>query len=146
MQEARSLNNGASASPVVAKPKRPRKPRATKVTTPVIENLSGFHPTEFNVLILPDEAEDMITTKGGIKFYKPLDTVEKETHAGQRGRLIEVSPLAYTYERWPAGKVPPQPGECVVFAKYSGVRMTSRKDGREYLMMKDKDIICSEDE
>jgi co-chaperonin GroES (HSP10) len=88
----------------------------------------------------------MITTKGGIKLFKPVDTAEKEKYAGQRGRLIATSPLAFTYERWPDGASPPKAGQKVIFSKYSGVRMESTKDGREYLLLKDKDIVCTEDE
>lgn len=109
-------------------------------------NTSGFHPTEFNVLILPDPAEDMITTKSGIQFHKPIDVVEKERMASQAGRIIEVSPLAFGYERWPDGSRPPQVGDKVIFAKYAGIRRQSKKDNAEYLMLKDKDIICTEDE
>lgn len=143
MQEAPALSNG-HAKPQPVKVKKPRKSKAAvEIAYP---NLSGFSPTEFNVLILPDDVDDVITTKGGVKLFKPVDTAEKEKYAGQRGRVIAVSPLAFSYERWPEGAAPPQVGQKVIFAKYSGIRMESKKDGREYLFVKDKDIVSTEDE
>lgn len=149
MQEAPTLSNGHAEPAAPVKAKKPRKVKAEDKAIPIVPtvpNLSGFYPTEFNVLVLPDDVDDVITTKGGVKLFKPVDTAEKEKYAGQRGRLIAVSPLAFSYEKWPAGAVPPQVGQKVIFAKYSGVRMESKKDGREYLLVKDKDIVCTEDE
>lgn len=105
-------------------------------------NLSGILPTEFNVVVRPDPVSETIRTKSGIEIFKPVDTQEKEKYAAQGGTLIAVSPLAFTYERWPDGAQPPQVGDKVIFAKYVGMRWTGR-DGVEYIIMKDKDIVAA---
>ena len=107
-------------------------------------NNSGIHPTEFNVLIVPDKVDEFITTSSGIKFLKPVDTVDKEQMAAVSGTLIAVSPLAFGYERWPDGSSPPKVGQRVVYAKYSGMRFQG-KDNVTYILMKDKDIAAGLD-
>lgn len=100
-------------------------------------NLSGIRPVEFKVLIKPDEVEEK--TAGGIII--PDETKDREQHAQMAGTLIEVSPLAFTYEAWPEGSGPPEPGNRVLFAKYAGFSRTG-KDGVEYRVVSDKDITC----
>jgi co-chaperonin GroES (HSP10) len=95
----------------------------------------GFTPTEFNVLILPDIVEEK--TKGGIIL--PGSTKDAEQHAAQRGLLVDVSPVAFTYETWPQGSEPPQKGQRVVTGRHVGIRLEGR-DGRQYWLCKDKDI------
>lgn len=104
-------------------------------------NMSGFVPVEFNVVIFPDGAEDTIKTESGVKIYKPIDLVDKEEHACQTGVLIATSPLAFTYDNWPDGARIPKPGDRVIFGKYSGFKSRG-KDGKDYRLAKDKDIIA----
>ena len=101
-------------------------------------NRAGIYPTEFKVLILPDAVEEV--TKGGI--IRPTMTTDTEKYATIEGRIIAVSHLAFTYatdEEW--GDAKPQPGNRVIFAKYAGVRHKA-KDGQEYLLVNDKDIVA----
>lgn len=100
-------------------------------------NPSGIYPTEFNVLVKQKEVEE--TTKGGIII--PIEKVEKNKFAEMEGTLIAVSPLAFSYERWPEEARKPAPGDKVIIAQYSGVRVKG-KDGAEYLLTKDKDITA----
>lgn len=105
-----------------------------------IPNLSecnpGGYPVEFNVVIAPEELEEV--TKGGLII--PHQAKEKEDAASMRGRLISISPLAFNYDTWPEGSRRPEPGDVVLFAKYAGVLFTGA-DGREYRAAKDKDLI-----
>jgi co-chaperonin GroES (HSP10) len=127
----------------VSRPKRQRKPKAAKgngateaikaFTTASI-NLSGIWPTEFNVLVLQKKTEDKIGS-----IYLPDVSREREQYAEMEGTLIAVSPLAFTFERWPEGARKPQPGDKVIIAKYSGTRVVG-KDGQTYLLTKDKDL------
>lgn len=106
-----------------------------------MENVSGIHPTEFKVVILPDEAEDFITLGNGQKLYKPTDTVDKEKHASQSGTIIAVSALAFRYEIWPEGSEPPRVGQKALYAKYAGISRKG-KDGKEYRIMNDRDVVA----
>jgi co-chaperonin GroES (HSP10) len=57
----------------------------------------------------------------------------------QVGRIIAQSPLAYSYEKWPDETLKPQAGQLVWFARYAGAPFEGL-DGREYRIVKDKDI------
>lgn len=59
--------------------------------------------------------------------------------AVQVGRIVAVSPLAFNFARWPENSIPPQVGDVVLFAKYAG-GVFAGADGREYRLVKDKDI------
>lgn len=96
----------------------------------------GGYPVEFNVVIAPEEVEEV--TKAGIII--PGMAKEKEDAASMRGRLISASPLAFNYDTWPDGSRKPQPGDVVLFAKYAGV-LFKGADEREYRACKDKDLI-----
>lgn len=102
-------------------------------------NATGISPTEFKVLILPDPVEE--TTKGGI--IVPIAKAESDKYATIEGRIIAVSHLAFNYataKEW--GDAKPKPGDRVIFAKYAGVRHKA-KDGQEYLLVNDKDIVAT---
>jgi co-chaperonin GroES (HSP10) len=104
-----------------------------------VTNTSGIVPTEFKVLILPKEVEEV--TKGGIILAK--QTTETEKYATIEGEIIAMSHLAFTYataDEW--GNNKPRPGQRVIFAKYAGVRHKA-KDGKEYLLVNDKDIVAT---
>lgn len=101
-------------------------------------NPTGIMPTEFKVLILPKEVESI--SKGGIIL--PSQAVDAEKSATIEGEIVAVSHLAFTYataEEW--GDKKPKPGQRVIFAKYAGVRHTA-KDGQEYLLVNDKDVVA----
>lgn len=110
------------------------------MTAKVIElkqpNPSGIEPSEFNVLVLPKKVEDK--SKGGIIL--PDETKDRDQFAQMHGELVAVSPVAFTYADWNGAK-PPRPGDHVLFAKYSGAKVTG-KDGIEYRIVKDKDVAA----
>jgi co-chaperonin GroES (HSP10) len=101
-------------------------------------NPSGILPTEYKVLVLPDPVEEV--TKGGIII--PVDKAEKDKYATTDGTIIAISHLAFTYatdEEW-AGKKP-KAGDRIAFAKYAGARRKGR-DGTDYLLINDKDVVA----
>lgn len=100
-------------------------------------NPSGIEPIEFKVLVRPKKAEER--TKGGIVL--PEQVVEKDQHAAMEGEVIAMSPLAFTYEEWPAGSRKPEVGDVVVFARYAGITVKGN-DTVEYRLMNDKDIVA----
>lgn len=96
----------------------------------------GLECLEYNVLIAPEEV-DSVTKSGLILLDK---TKETEELAVVRGRLVDASPLAFNFDHWPDGERQlPAPGDCVLYAKYGGTLVTGQ-DGREYRLLKDKDI------
>lgn len=105
-----------------------------------MKNTSGIYPTEFKCLIDPKPVEKKI---GSIII--PEATQDSEKYAQIEGRVVAASPLAFSYaskEEWEAaGAEKPKPGDVVLHAKYAGVR-TKGKDGREYLIVNDKDITA----
>lgn len=100
-------------------------------------NASGIRPTEFKVLIAPKAVEDKI---GSILL--PDQKKEADKYATMEGHLIDLSHLAFTYatdDEW-AGKKP-KPGDRILYAKYAGVRHKG-KDGTEYVLANDKDVVA----
>lgn len=104
-------------------------------TIPALADLKpGIRPSEYNVLIAPEETEEV--TKGGIILAPTIK--EGNDIATVKGRLVAVSPHAFTYAEWPAGDQP-KVGDAVLFAKYAGT-LVEGADGREYRLAKDKDV------
>lgn len=98
-------------------------------------NSSGITPMEYNVIVRPVVVED--TTPGGLII--PQDTKEKDEFSRMEGELIAVSPMAFKFEDWPEGAIPPQVGETVLFSRYSGSGIKGT-DGNDYWILKDKSI------
>lgn len=94
----------------------------------------GIEPTEYNVLLAPAEMPKKI---GSIIIAD--ETRDQLAMAKQVGRIVAISPVAFNYERWPDGVTPPKLGDIVWFARYAG-GLVDGVDGREYRIVKDKDI------
>jgi co-chaperonin GroES (HSP10) len=107
-------------------------------------NPSGITPTEFKVLIDPEPVETVV---GSIII--PETTQDREKYAQIKGRIVAVSPHAFSYanaEAWEkSGARKPGPGDVALYAKYAGVRVKG-KDGREYLLINDEDICATIEE
>lgn len=104
-----------------------------------MKNNSGINPTEYKVLVRPDEVKEK--TKGGIIL--PEETRERDQFAAMTGTLVAVSPLAFTYANdieWaPADR--PKPGDKVLYAKYAGAKVAG-SDGNDYRIINDKDVAA----
>ncbi len=100
----------------------------------------GIRPSEFNVLVLPEVVEEK--TAGGIIL--PGAAKDAKDAAGQRGRLVAISPVAFDYASFPEGSKPVV-GDVVLFAKFAGTLVTGL-DGRDFRLMKDRDIMAVEAE
>ncbi len=99
-------------------------------------NLSGWLPTEFNVIVLPDKVDEK---KGNI--FIPQASKEVEQHASVTGTLVAVSPVAFTYADWEDADYIPKIGDRVMFAKYGGSLVDATKP-EGYRIIKDKDILA----
>lgn len=109
-----------------------------------VPNPSGINPTEFKVLIDPKPVEEV--TKGGI--IKPDMSTDKEKYATTEGTIVAVSPLAFSYataDEWAAAGGKPKVGQAVLYARYAGVRPKGR-DGKEYVLLNDKDVCATIEE
>lgn len=133
MQEPQTSNGHVEPAP--PKAKRGRKSKTAKAA--VATNPSGIWPTEFKVVIRPEDIEKI--TKGGIII--PVSEAERLQNAATEGTIIAVSPLAFSYEKWPDGYAPPKVGDRIVYSKYSGMKKKG-KDDVEYIIMNDKDIVA----
>jgi len=111
-----------------------RKPEPAPVK-PAPLNTTGIRPIEFNVLVAPKAVDK--TTKGGIII--PELTQDRLQAAAVEGTVIEVSPLAFSYDDWP-DEHKPRPGDTVVYAKFAG--MSIERGGVDYRLIKDKDIAA----
>lgn len=100
-------------------------------------NPSGIEPMEYKVLIRPADELGYVELKGGFKIYKPDETKERDQHAAIEGEIIAMSPVAFSFED---GAPKPQIGQTALFARYSGMTVKG-KDGVEYRLMNDKDIV-----
>ncbi len=101
-------------------------------------NPSRIEPTEFKVLVEPKAVEEK--TAGGIII--PTQKQDSEKYATTEGRMIAVAAGAFKYleeDEWEDRK--PGLGDWVIFAKYAGLRVTGN-DGKDYLLLNDKDICA----
>lgn len=97
----------------------------------------GFRPKEYNVLVAVSANVEK-TTAGGIII--PDSTIENMEEAGQTGRLIAVSPLAFTYsDKWDKEDYP-KVGDLIVFARFAGNPQVGL-DGVLYRVCKDQDVM-----
>lgn len=94
----------------------------------------GMIPVEFNCIVFPEPIEEKIGS-----LYRANVTKDADEMAQTRGRLVVISPLAFNYDNWPDGARKPKAGDIVWYGKYAGVLVTG-KDGREFRILKDKDI------
>lgn len=114
---------------------------------PKIEKVPhGIIPFEFKVLILPNKVSKM--TKGGIE--RPETVVDQMQTAVSKGRLVAVSPFAFTYfdnrfstydevvKAWPGT---PKIGDMVLYGRYCGGQIMG-DDGVNYRIMNDKDVMA----
>lgn len=104
-------------------------------------NPSGINPTEYKVLVKPKPVEAKI---GSIII--PVSKQDSDKYATVEGHIVAASPLAFTYAseaEWAAANaVKPKPGDAILYAKYAGVWIKG-KDGQEYLLINDKDLVAT---
>jgi co-chaperonin GroES (HSP10) len=96
----------------------------------------GLMPIEFNVIVDQDPVKEMIGS-----IIVPEMRKERDMHMETRGSIVAMSPLAFTYEEWPAGSRIPKVGDRVAFAQHAGAFIDGA-DGKKYRVLKDKDILA----
>jgi len=111
----------------------------TKAKTEDLRALDhGIRCLEYKVLVRPALDDGTITLKSGLKIIKPDETRERDDNATMEGVVVEMSPLAFSYD----DDAPrPEVGDMVVFQRYSGLKIKGA-DGAEYRLMNDKDVVA----
>lgn len=112
-----------------------------------VENDSGIVPTEFKVLVLPDEDETTMQARRA-NIAIPSEYAARYQAGSVTGRIVDVSPAAFSYHDWPEGTRLPQVGDRVVFAKYAGMKINGKPhtnakghdETLEYRLLNDKDV------
>lgn len=108
----------------------------TTWTVPALSDCdAGIEPSEFFVLVAM--AEKPQKSAGGIIFTD--DTREREQWGSEHGRILAVSPLAFSYAEWPDPSQRPQVGDVVFVGRYPGKEATGR-DGKSYRLVADREI------
>lgn len=94
----------------------------------------GLKPMGYNVLVALDVVEER--TAGGI--FLPDKHREREDSASEKGRIIDVSPMAFRGGDWD-GIPSPAPGDVVLFQRYAGTEFEG-DDKRKYRIVADADL------
>ena len=92
----------------------------------------NFQPLGDRVIIKPLEAESK--TKGGILLP---DTAKEKP---QEGKVVAVG-KGKVLENGTVQKIDVKEGDVVLYGKYSGTEVTT-KDGEEYLIVREEDILA----
>jgi chaperonin GroES len=101
-----------------------------------MSNPSGLTPCEYNIIVQLDPVVEK--TVGGIII--PESIKDRDKIANQEGTLVAVSPMAFTFEDWPAQARKPQVGDRVLFSRYAGA--IHERNGHEFRILKDSSIIA----
>ncbi len=103
---------------------------------PLPFNPSGIIPTEYKILVLPDDVPEK--TAGGILV--PIWARDQRQGACQTGTIIDMADEAYSFIEG-EGVRRPVVGERVAYTKYAGMIILG-KDGKNYKLMNDKDVAA----
>lgn len=95
-----------------------------------------IEPMAFNVVVEIDKAETV--SKGGIILLD--STTERDRLACEEGTLVAISPLAFSYAKWPEDARKPEVGDRVMVNRYAG--MLREKDGKDYRIVEDKSLVA----
>ncbi len=99
-------------------------------------NPSGITPTEYKILVLPDDIPEK--TAGGILV--PFYARDQRQGACQTGVVIDIADEAFSFIEG-EGVRRPVIGERVAYTKYAGMLLRG-KDAKHYKLMNDKDVAA----
>lgn len=98
------------------------------------ENPSGIVPTEYKILVLPDDVPER--SAGGIVI--PPWCRDQRQGACQTGVIIAVAEEAFSFVAEKDVRIP-RVGERIAYTKYAGMTVPGR-DKKVYKLMNDKDV------
>jgi co-chaperonin GroES (HSP10) len=91
---------------------------------------------EYNVLI----DQDVVEAKLASGLHIPEEVLERKKHQQTNGVIVGMSPMAFTFDDWPDREAKPRIGDRVAFAQHAGAFI--KEGGKEYRVVKDKDIVA----
>lgn len=101
----------------------------------------GLRPVEYNLIVAPAKAAETMGALGLIR--RSEQDIDTEQLALQIGRIVAMSPLAFNYEAWNGcEEQKPKVGDVVWFARYAGGLIEAAFDGKQYRIIKDKDVAA----
>lgn len=103
---------------------------------PVVHNESGVVPTEYKILVLPDDVPEK--TAGGILV--PIWARDQRQGACQTGVVVDIADEAFSFVEDPDVRWP-RIGERIAYTKYAGMTIVGR-DEKTYKLMTDKDVAA----
>lgn len=104
-------------------------------TVPTLADTNaGIEPTEYFVLVVMAQKDAKVGS-----IILPDTTREREQWGSEHGRILAVSPLAFSYaDHWPPG-AKPAVGDVVFVGRYPGKECEGR-DGKPYRLVSDREI------
>jgi co-chaperonin GroES (HSP10) len=99
----------------------------------IVTNPSGIVPTEYKILVLPDDVPER--SAGGIVI--PPWCRDQRQGACQTGVVIAVADEAFSFVEGEART--PKVGDRIAYTKYAGMTVPGR-DKKVYKLMNDKDV------
>lgn len=97
---------------------------------------SPLRPTRYNVVV----AIDIVGAKSAGGIIIPKATSEREDGASEKGRVVEVSPMAFKGGDWADEPNPPQAGDVVLFQRYEGKEIKMDEGEVKYRVIPDDAI------
>lgn len=98
------------------------------------DNTSGIIPTEYKILVLPDDVPEK--TPGGLLV--PAYARDQRQGACQTGTVIDMSAEAFSFIEAKHTRLPAI-GDRIAYTKYAGMIVHGR-DKKVYKLMNDKDV------
>lgn len=100
------------------------------------DNPSGIVPTEYKILVLPDDVPEQ--TGGGI--WIPKWAKDQRQGACQTGTVVDIADEAFSFIEGDQVRRPGI-GERIAYTKYAGMTVRGQDD-RIYKIMNDKDVAA----
>lgn len=99
-----------------------------------VTNTSGVSPAGYAVLLRIEDA--LPKPQGGLILPEAVET--REQMLSQTGIVVEIGGEAWRDEKTPRCQV----GDTVLLSQYSGYLHQSKRDGKRYRIVNDRDIFA----
>ena len=94
-----------------------------------------IEPLGYRVMIRPIDWEDKYTGQ----IVIPEAITDRARAGTQEGIVVGIGPTAYEDEVQPWCVI----GQHVLFAKFGGIRVEDPETGEDFMLVNDRDVICS---
>lgn len=111
-------------------------PLGTNMAAVAYPNTSGISPLDLRVLVLLDAVEEKVGS-----IILPASETDAKKFAMMKATLVAVGENAFDEARKNPAFIAPKPGDRIMIAKFGGIG-TQGRDGKEYRIMNDNDVIA----